>query len=115
MRGLKRNEADIRHRPFLRNEDARDENGLLTGEKVKLYGDSAPIRGSVSDASGQVSQQLFGTSQDYDYVILSHEKDLVVKEDDLILLGDVTCVVKRISPSLNVLAIAVRQVNADGP
>ena len=115
MRGLKRNETDIRYRPFLGKEDARNENGLLTGEKVKLYGPAAPISASVSPASGRVSEQLFGTSLDYDYTILSHDKELPVHEEDLILLGGVTCTVSRIARSLNVLAIAAKRVNADGP
>lgn len=115
MRGLKRNEGDIRFIPFLGNEDEVDANGLLTGAKVKRYGPCEKITGSVSDASGQVSQQIFGSALEYDYLILSHDKGLAVKEDDLIVLGDRTCVVKRISPSLNVLAIAVRQVDVDGP
>lgn len=115
MRGLKRNETAISYRPYTGETDTVDENGLLTGGKTVIYGDPAPIRGSVSGASGRVGLELFGTSLEYDYVIVSHDKDLPVKEEDLILLDDATCVIERVRRTLNVTAIAVRQVTTDAP
>ena len=114
MRGLKRNETPVYYRRYIGMEDARDDYGHLTGEKVLSYADPVPISASVSPASGRVSEQLFGTSLDYDYTILSHDKELPVHEEDLILLGGCSCAVSRIAKSLNVLAIAVKRVNADG-
>ena len=115
MRGLKRNETPVYYRRYIGTEDAKDDYGHLTGEKVLSYADPVSISASVSPASGRVSEQLFGTSLDYDYTILSHDKELPIHEEDLILLGSVTCAVSRIARSLNVLVIAVKRVNADGP
>lgn len=114
MRGLKRNETPVYYRRYIGLEDARDEQGRLTGEKVRSFSDSAPISASVSRASGRVSEELFGTSLDYDYTILSHDTALPIREEDLILLEGATCAVSRIARSLNVLAIAAKRVNADG-
>ena len=115
MRGLKRNETPVYYRRYIGTEDAKDDYGHLTGEKVLSYADPVSISASVSPASGRVSEQLFGTSLDYDYTILSHDKEPPIREEDLILLGSSVCTVKRIARSLNVLAIAVKRVNANEP
>lgn len=114
MRGLKRNEQAITYRPYLKTVEQRNAQGNLTGGKIRTYGEHIPITGSVSAAGSWVSQRIFGTSLDYDYTILSHESDLGVKEDDLIYIGGKSCVIRKIAPSLNVTAIAVRQVAIDG-
>lgn len=115
MHGLKRDRADVRYRAYLETKDVTDENGKLTGEKIRIYADPRPIYGSVSTSGNEVSQQIFGTSLDYDYAIISHEKNLSVKEDDLIFIEEKTCRIRKISKSPNVTAIAVREVSVDGP
>lgn len=111
MRGLKRNEGAVSYCSYLGDEDVRDEHGRLTGEKRATYADPAPVAGSVSKAGGWVHDQLFGLSIEYDHVILTHDKNLLIKEEDLIHYKGSVYVVRRIAETLNVTAIAVRRVS----
>ena len=54
---------------------------------------------------------MFGTLTDYDYVVTSHDLDMDVGEDDLVVFEGNPHVIRRISRSLNVLSMAVRRVN----
>lgn len=114
MRGLRRNQFPLAYRALLSVEDVRDEHGRLTGRKKPNYAPDIPMTGSVSTAGSYVSRQMFGTSEDYEYVVISHDVDLLVKEDDLIIYESKPHVIRRIARSLNVVAYAIRRVNIDG-
>jgi len=114
MRGLRRNQVPLEYRVFLSTEDVRDDSGKLTGQKKLNYAPATPMSGSVSPAGSYVSRQMFGTSEDYEYAVVSHDMSLPIKEDDLIIYEGKPHVIRRIAHSLNVRAYAIRRVNING-
>ena len=104
-----------------------DEYGNATGQFEITYGKPIKIQGNVSAARGEIQNQQFGDSENYDKVIVLDNKDIQIDEysilwvDNLPILNDegVTetphdYVVKQIARSLNSLSIAISKVKVNG-
>lgn len=62
-----------------------DEYGSEIGAKV-LYGEAVPMRANVSPAVGTAQVEQFGSSVDYDKVILTDETDCPMDENTVLFL-----------------------------
>lgn len=99
-----------------------DGNLLATGEYLTKYTEPTAYRGSISPASGTTAQEVFGTADGYDKVILVANPFLSIDEYCVVWLDDspfggkgrdvpYNYTVKRIARSLNYCAIAVQKVD----
>ena len=118
MRLLQRNTA-----PFWYADAAGKEeifiNGKPSGEYAVLYTELVQARGNLSAASGTVRNELFGAFSDYDFVILCDNPKLSIRDTSVVWLEKPdgkphTHIVRRISRSLNSVAIAVKEVCVGG-
>lgn len=121
MRTLKRNMVSFWYSLYRESEPARDENGLLTGEKTSSYSTPETAWANISPAGSAVTVQPFGTDIRYDKTIVMADPKFPVDEHSLLRLdGDPEYdsggnlipdhIVVRVSRSLNSVSYAVRQV-----
>lgn len=89
-------------------------NILETGEKESSYAEPTAIKLVVSPASGVVADELFGSLQDYDRILIT-EKGCPINEHSILWIdAPVTephdYIVKKVARSLNFVAYAVSRV-----
>ena len=117
MRCLEINKRRLWYALYL-GRTANTENGFETGEYSNSYSDPVAFRANVSPAAGRVGIDVFGESLDYERVIVCDYVDLPVKEDSILFIEhepeqnssgnwNYDYIVKRISRSINSVAIAV--------
>ena len=109
---------------YLGEVDVRDSNNNLTGEKTISYTRPIVFMGHVSGAKGSSQVEIFGTDVAYDKVLVITKAlrdklkitensvffiDIKPKYDGTTPLYDYR--VKRISPTINEVAIALVKVN----
>lgn len=75
MRNLYKNKREIAWLNYKGNEDVKDANGNLTGEKVIAYYPIKKAKAHVSGAKGSSMIEVFGTDIKYDKVILLTKKE----------------------------------------
>ena len=119
MKLLKRNLQTIYYKVYLGATEVLDDEGNETGEKEIAYSSVYSTQGNVSEATGNVSHEQFGLLDNYDKVVLLDSTELPIAEDTIFYLDKdeptedtvFNYRVKRISKSLNVLAIALEKVS----
>ena len=70
MRDLEINKKPISYLNYKNDEDVKDEDGNLTGEKQVTYYPLKKIKAHVSGAKGSSMVEVFGTDVSYDKTIL---------------------------------------------
>lgn len=118
MKCLYRNQRPIYYATYLSKQAVVDTDGFETGEVAATY--SSPptlMRAYVSAAKGSADIEIFGTSLDYDKVMITADTSCPVDENSHLWVdrtptdGDYDYVVKRVSASLNSITYAIKRVN----
>lgn len=110
MRNLVRNEKAFTYKAFKsKTEILKD--GKRTGKFTLEYKEPEEYYGNISAPSGQASQEWFGIDKNYTHVLIMHNPELDIREDGLIECEGKTYEVKAVRPSLNVLAVALKECN----
>ena len=116
MRELDRNKQDIFYALYEGKSDIKDENGYDTGETEAIYGDPIALSINVSGASGENAIQQFGSTVEYDRILVICDTTLPINEQTILWIDDADTTkpydytVKKIAKSLNSLLIAVKKV-----
>ena len=108
MKTLKRNETTFTYKAFL-GKTERLVNGKHTGKFDITYDEPVDYSGNISAPSGQTNTDLFGIETKYTHVLIMDDPTVDIKEDGLILWKGDAYEVKAVRPSLNVLAVALKQ------
>lgn len=121
MRCLLRNKISFCYSLFVDKIPIADEFGNETGEYAIQYGEPVKMTANVSAASGAAQSEQFGTSLQYDKVIVTDDMDCLIDENS-VLFVDVEpsyrddgspiydYIVKRVAKSLNSISYAIRKV-----
>jgi len=108
MKNLKRNERPFTYKAFKsKTEIVKD--GKRTGKMQIQYENPIPYTGNISVPNGQATQELFGINTQYTHVLIMDNPNLDIREDGLIECNGRKYEVKAARPSLNVLAIALKE------
>lgn len=100
--------VDFVYKPFLsKNEILKD--GRKTGNYDLVYGTPVEYEGNIAPPSAFATNQLFGVETKYTHVLLMDDPDADIQEDGLIECKGKTYEIKAVRPSLNVLAVALKQ------
>lgn len=91
-------------------------NTLLTGEYRAKYSEPILELANISPASGATVTEIFGGSEGYDKVLILAKPDTLIDEYSILWIGEGTdsahnYVVKKVSKSINSVAIAVSKVD----
>lgn len=121
MRCLKRNKQQFHYSLYIKKEPIKDEYGNQSGEYKVLYSDPVRCKGNISVATGSSETEQFGSSIEYDKVIVIDDTNCPIEEssvlfidkeptrdDDGNLLFDY--IVKKVAKSLNSVSIAISKV-----
>lgn len=116
MQLLRRNKRTIKYKTYSHEQTPMvDEDGFYTGEYTEGYSDIKTLKAYTTANRGDASEEMFGTSLDYDnviYVELNSDIDeyslLWVEETDTTKDNDY--IVRRVATSLNHKAIAIKKV-----
>lgn len=116
MRELDRNKQDIFYALYNDKSPIYDEDGYDTGETEATYGDPIALSINVSGASGENAIQQFGSTIEYDRILVICDTSLPIDEQTVFWIDDTDTTkpydytVKKIAKSLNSLLIAVKKV-----
>lgn len=118
MRTLRKNTRQIWYAPLLLEENAVDDEGHITSEKVRVYGEPKEARVNYSSERGENVTALFGETKEYDLVITCTKNELPVEESAVLWVGVPpggahNYRVIRISDSINVRTMLIRRVVDD--
>lgn len=113
MKLLRRNLQRFSFQPYIGKVEIMTDDGQHTGEYEIQYGDPIECVGNIGAYTGGATTRQFGLSVDYDAVIIVEDKNLEINELDLVTVGKFSYRVKRISPTLNHLSIALSRVETN--
>lgn len=123
MKNLERNNKTVYYCLYDGFVDKEDEYGNLTGETIEHYQPHKKMKqANVSEATGNSNAEQFGVSVDYDKVVLTQDMKCPITETTVLFVDKkpeyddnglplYDYVVKRVSRSLNVIAIAIKRVD----
>lgn len=125
MHTQNRNHEDVWFALKLRDEEVRNENGLLTGEHRVIYSEPDKKRMSISVSSGannlgsqgMVTLDPYGITTAYTHRLTTHDKRCPINEESLIWIGkepkdgEHNFKVVRVARSLNHLIYYVKEVD----
>lgn len=102
-----------------------DEYGNETGEYIVAYGEPRCAKGNISPASGHSINEMFGSLDNYDKVIVLNGTCWPIDTETVLFVGKpyeedeagkpvYNYTVRRVAKSLNFTAIAIREVKVSG-
>ena len=121
MRCLERNKTTFYYCLYEGKTPVADNEGNETGEVQITYSAPISLKANVSPAAGQTSIEQFGTSLQYDKVIVIDDPDCAIdettvlfvdKEPEFDAFGDplFDYTVKKVARSINSVSVAVQRV-----
>lgn len=116
MRNLRRNCTKIYFRLYAGKEPIMDEYGNETGEFKILYSDLKTCEISLSPNKGTSEIEMFGSLEDYDRTMITHDMTCPIDENSILWLdnadttGPHTHTVLMRAPSMNAIAFAIKKV-----
>lgn len=122
---MKRNLRSIWYRLYQEKTPEHDDQGWETGESEVVYGEPVEIEVNVSHASGNAQQEVFGTLESYDKVVITDDMSCPVDENSVMFIdrepeyeeGELVnthdYIVKRVAKSLNHISYGVVKVNVN--
>lgn len=125
MKGLKRNKKTFYYYLYDGKVPVVDDDGNRTGEYVLGYHEPVECKGNISAGNGDAQVELFGTGVTYNKVIVLDDIKCPITETTLLCIDippqeyvpnevpNHDYIVKAVARSLNSVAIAISQVNAD--
>lgn len=115
MKLMRRNKEVFYYCLYKGSEPNIDEYGNETGESIPQYEEPVLKRASISEASGETTNEMFGVNVDYDKVIITEDCTCPIDELSVLYVdkepdGNPDYVVKRVSPSFNFISYAIKRV-----
>lgn len=121
MRCLQRNMRTFYYAAY-EGKEAVMQDGLRTGETRVLYSKPVKARGNISPASGQTANEIFGSLEGYDKILMLDNPRFPIDEYSILWIDTLPdegkeeipshdYIVKRVAASLNSVAIAVSKVD----
>ncbi len=116
MKTLVRNRKKFYYALYEDEQELVDSKGFKTGEKGVGYSTPKSMMANISPATGNSNTEQFGNLDSYDKVIVTHNMDCPINEDSILWVDSLDTdkphdyVVKRVSVSKNVIAIAIAKV-----
>lgn len=110
MNLLRRNKRPFSYKNYLATEEILDEGGYFTGQRRVTYTEPVTVWGNISSNTGAAVYELFGTSLNYNKVIVC---DFIegLDENTIIVIDGKDYRVERYAPSFNHLTIAVSRLD----
>ena len=109
MKLLRRNTTEFDYRPYKGKTEILID-GKHTGRYEVTYGEPIPYRGNIDLPNGYVAKQLFGIDTDYTNIVLMDDRNADIREEGHIIWEGHTYLIQSIRRSLNVLALAIKQL-----
>ena len=126
MRSLIRNNSKFYYAKYDNKNEIIDEYGNTTGQYELIYSKPIMTQGNISAAKGEIQNQQFGDSENYDKVIVLDNKDIQIDEysilwvDTLPIINDDgftdtphDYIVRQVARSLNGISIAISKVRVN--
>lgn len=125
MRLLKRNLKSVWYRLYQSRNPEYDDEGWETGEAEVDYGDPVEMKANVSPATGTAQQEIFGTLDSYDKIVMTDDMSCPIDENTVMfidrqpeyeegeLINTHDYIVKRVAKSLNHISYGVSKVNVN--
>ena len=115
MRTLLRNARRVYYAHLVSEENARDKNGHITSEKVRIYDEPREARVNYSAERGESITSQFGEMQGYDLVIVTTKSAFPVDESTAVWVNSEPDKphdyrVVRVADSINVRQVLIRRV-----
>lgn len=116
MKCIERNKRTIAYKLYIGNEDIRDDDGYLTGDKRVILSEKMYAKCVTDERSDFAYLEKFGVSPDYEMVLKFDKMDLPFDENTVFFIDDIESdvpdyEVKWIRPTLNVLGVMVQRIN----
>lgn len=90
MRCLERNKVPFYYSLYLGEEPILDEYGNESGEYKVAYSEPMQMRANISPASGNTQSESFGTSIQYDKIIVTDDLNCPIDEHSILLVDSIT-------------------------
>lgn len=119
MRDLERNKRLIYYALYDKEEIIYDDDGNDTGAAKVVYSTPLPYRINVSAAKGESSTRQFGDTENYDKVLITHDRDSPIVETSILWIDrlDTTkphdYIVKKVARGLNSISFAITKVKVN--
>ena len=120
MKCLERNKRTFRYSLYKGKEPITDEYGRKTGEYRIVYAEPVCMRANISPAGGSSQVEQFGSSEQYDKVIVTDDMSCPIDENTVLYVDccpDVSgndvpfdYIVKKVARSLNSISYAISKV-----
>lgn len=121
MKCLERNKSTFHYCLFKEKEPILDANGNKTGEYRLIYEDPVEMKANISPATGESQVEQFGTSLQYDKVIVIDDTACPIDENTVLFVDSQPSfnndgtplfdyIVKKVAESLNSISIAISKV-----
>lgn len=113
MKNLKRNVTAFEYLPYTGRSSDIDENGDHDGDPHPVYGAPVTYRGTISAPSGYTNPTFYGRDIRYTHTLIMTNMKADIRESGIIRWNGNLYEVRAVSPSLNVLNIALRRMTVD--
>lgn len=113
MHLLRRNLTDFEYLPPDGETSDLNDDGEHTGEFYQKSGTPVPKKGNISEPSGSISQNFFGTDTRYTHVLVMDDPDAGISELGMIRWKGDLYEIRAVRPSLNALSVALRKKTAN--
>lgn len=119
MRLMRRNLRYITYCLYQGTEPIVDEYGYETGENKVIYGEPKKLLCNVSAVSGMAQNEMFGTLDAYDRVVITDDLNCPIDENSILFIDTKYAfsdapindyMVKRVAKSLNYISYVVSKV-----
>ena len=86
MKLLRRNTKVYYYASYIGKTEIKDENGNLTGESELIFSPVKTVRGMLSEVTGEVIREPFGSYKDYNAVLITDDITCGIGENDVLWL-----------------------------
>ena len=86
MKLLRRNTKVYYYASYIGKTEIKDENGNLTGESELSFSPVKTVRGMLSEVTGEVIREPFGSYKDYNAVLITDDITCDIGENDVLWL-----------------------------
>ena len=124
MKCLKRNKRTFHYCLYEGKQKSYDEDGYYAGEEKPAYSEPIVCQGNISSAKGETEIDLFGSSLQYDKVIVLDDVHSPIDENTVLFIDKEPSfdslgnplfdyIVKRVARSLNSVSYAIERVKVN--
>lgn len=124
MKCLKRNKRTFYCCLYEGKRKGTDEDGFYAGEETPVYSEPIAFQGNISSAKGETEIELFGSSLQYDKVIVLDDVHSPIDENTVLFIDKEPSfdsfgnplfdyIIKRVARSLNSVSYAIERVKVN--